>query len=194
MRSSGEIEGDSPLLDPRHPLSRRGFLVRSAGAGAILASGGLLACGDDGYTSLLREDDLPRVLAPREFAILRALSQRILPADGQSPGADELGVPTRIDRELSFHGDRLQSDIRDALLLVEWSPLLTRLARFTSLSDAGRDAELRAMTTSRLGWRRSAFQGLKFLVMFFHYTQDASWPAIGYDGPWVQRNPPAALA
>ncbi len=29
---------------------------------------------------------------------------------------------------------------------------------------------------------------------FFHYTQDASWPAIGYDGPWVKRVPPAALA
>jgi hypothetical protein len=118
----------------------------------------------------------------------------VLPADGQNPGADELGVPARIDRELSFHSERLQSDMRDALLLVDWSPLLTRLRRFTHLSDAARDAELRAMMTSGLAWRRSAFQGLKFLVVFFHYTQDASWPAIGYDGPWVKRLPPAALA
>ncbi len=194
METVNEIDCDRAQLSLLHPISRRGFLVRSAGASALLAGGGVLGCDDDHYGRLLRAGDAPLVLAPREFAILRAFGKRILPGDAENPGADSLAVPTRIDRELSFHRPALQNDVRDALLLVEWWPLLTRLTRFSALSDTEQDAELSAMMTSRLVWRRAAFQGLKFLIMFFHYTQDASWPVIGYHGPWVARVPPATLA
>ncbi len=105
-----------------------------------------------------------------------------------------MGVAARVDRELGLHPERLRSDVADALRLVEWWPLATRLSRFTRLGPEAQDAELAAMAHSRLALRRSAFQWLKFLVMFFHYTQEAAWAGTGYDGPWVPAVPLEAPA
>jgi hypothetical protein len=175
-------------------LTRRGFLVRSAGLGAALALGGLAGgTGCSGYDDLLG-GETPQVLAPREYAVLRAVAARMAPGGSSHPGAAELGVAARVDRELAFHGSVLRGDVRDALRVVEWWPLPARFARFTRLPGALQDAELAASAASQLAFRRSAFSGLKFLVMFFYYTQDAAWAGTGYDGPWVPRQPPAALA
>jgi hypothetical protein len=187
-----------PAQRAPHPsltrLTRRGFLVRSAGFGAALALGGLAAgTGCSGYDDLLGGEK-PTVLAPREYAVLRAVAARMVPGGTGHPGAETLGVAARVDRELAFHGAPLREDVRDALRLVEWWPLPTRFARFTRLPAALQDAELAALAGSSRAFRRSAFSGLKFLVMFFYYTQDAAWAGTGYDGPWVPRRPPAALA
>lgn len=188
------------MESPRTPeaelsaLTRRGFLVRSAGLGAALALGALAGgSGCSGYDDLLGGES-PQVLAPREYAVLRAVAARMVPGGAGHPGAAELGVAARVDRELSFHGGALAADVRDALRLIEWWPLATRFARFTRLPESLQDAELAGHATSAAAFRRSAFSGLKFLVMFFHYTQDAAWVGTGYDGPWVPRRPPAALA
>jgi hypothetical protein len=45
------------------------------------------------------------------------------------------------------------------------------------------------MSQSRIAVRRSAFAGIKLLVVFMYYTAEAAWPGIGYDGPWVPRGP-----
>lgn len=175
-------------------LTRRGFLARSAGLGAALALGGVVGgSGCSGYEDRLG-GETPRVLAPREYAVLRAVAARLVPGGAGHPGATELGVAARVDRELSFHGPALGADLRDALRLIEWWPLPTRFARFTRLPESLQDAELAGHASSHAAFRRSAFSGLKFLVMFFHYTQDAAWVGTGYDGPWVPRHPPAALA
>lgn len=183
-----------PSIASLSALTRRGFLLRSAGLGAALALGGLAAgSGCSGYEELLA-GETPRVLEPREYAVLRAVAARMVPGGPGHPGAEALGVAARVDRELDFHGPVLRADVRDALRLVEWWPLPTRFARFTRLPAPLQDAELAALAGSSLAFRRSAFNGLKFLIMFFHYTQDAAWAGTGYDGPWVPRRPPAALA
>lgn len=175
-------------------MSRRGFLARSAWVGAALGLGGL-ACqgGEAGYTALLPEGERPTQLAPREYAVLRAAADRIVPAASGQPGALALGVPARIDRELAFHGLPLRDDMTAALQLVEWWPLIGRGSRFTRLDGAAQDAVLASLAASRLAACRTAFQGIKFVTVFFAYTQEPTWPAIGYDGPWVARNRPAAL-
>lgn len=134
------------------------------------------------------------MLGRREYAVLRAVAARLVPGGPEHPGANELGVPARVDRELAFHPPRLAADVSDALRLVEWWPLATRLSRFTGLEPAEQDALLSGMATSRFALRRTAFQGLKFLVLFFHYTQEPAWAGTGYGGPWVPRVPPAAGA
>jgi len=177
-----------------HAMSRRGFLVRSAWVTVALGAGGL-ACGREGasYAALVPEGDAPAQLAPREYAVLRAVSDRLVPAAAGQPGALALGVPARIDRELAFHGPRLREDMTAALQLVEWWPLVTHGSRFTRLAPAAQDAVLEAMAASRLAARRTALQGIKFVTVFFTYAQEPTWSAIGYDGPWVPRNRPAAL-
>jgi hypothetical protein len=177
-----------------HPITRRGFLVRSAGLGAALALGGVAGgSGCAGYEDLLG-GETPAVLPPREYAVLRAVAARMVPGGPGHPGAAELRVAARVDRELRFHGETLRGDVRDALRILEWWPVPTRFARFTRLPPALQDAELAAFATSRFEMRRSVFSGLKFLILFFHYSQDAAWAGTGYDGPWVPRRAPAALA
>jgi hypothetical protein len=171
------------------PVSRRGFLVRSAGVSALLALGACAPQRDEVYHRLLQGIPPPNALPTREYAILRAVAQRLVPEEPDAPGADSLGVAVRVDRELAFHSPRLQNDLRDALRLLEWWPLATRFARFTRLDSAGQDAELAAMATSRVAVRRSAFQGLKLLLVFFTYTRPETWPLVGYQGPWVPAGP-----
>jgi len=183
------------------PLTRRGFLVRTGAAGAFVAASGALAgcqrlvdAASSPAAASTAAGYQPRHLPFAEYATLVAVARRLVPSGEAHPGADVLGVAARIDRELGFHGPSMRSDVRDALRLVEWWPLFTRFARFTSLSPEAQDAELEDMIGSRFSIRRSAFGGLKFFVMFFHYSQDAAWAGTGYDGPWVPRARPAQSA
>lgn len=182
----------TPLDDT---LSRRRFIARSAGLTAILAFGNF-ACGsrEEAYRAMLGPEDRPQNLALREYAVLSAAAKRMIPAEAPHPGAERLGVARRIDRELGFHSREFADDVVSALRLIEWSPLVTHLARFTRLDGERQDEVLASMAGSRFAARRTAFQGIKALVMFFHYTQERAWLATSYDGPWVPRVPPAALA
>ncbi|CAG0966667.1 Gluconate 2-dehydrogenase subunit 3 [Myxococcaceae bacterium] len=183
-----------PLL-AGHPITRRGFLARSAALGAALGAGSL-ACGtgEQDYAALLSPGERPKQLGVREYVVLREVADRLVPAEGEKPGALALGVPARVDGELAFHGPKLRDDLEAALQLVEWWPLLSKGSRFSRLDPSAQDAVLADMASSRLAARRTAFQGLKFVTVFFTYTQEPTWPAIGYDGPWVPRKRPAALA
>jgi hypothetical protein len=178
-----------PRLGLDHPISRRGFLARGAGPAALLSVGNLLGCEDEHYRAMAGGEYRPGFLATREFAVLRAVARRMVPRDEAHPGADELGVAARIDRELGFHPPPLGEDLGLALRLVEWWPLPVRFARFTRLSAAEQDAQLSGMAGSYFALPRGAFQGIKFFVMFFHYSQEAAWSAIGYRGPFVERGP-----
>ena len=178
-----------PRLSLDHPISRRGFLARGAGTATLLAVGNLLGCQDEHYRALAGGEYQPGVLATREFAVLRAVARRMVPRDGADPGADELGVAARIDRELGFHPPPIREDFGLALRLVEWWPLPLRFARFTRLFAAEQDAQLSGLASSDFALPRSAFQGIKFFVMLFHYSQEATWSAIGYGGPFVERGP-----
>lgn len=183
------------------PFTRRGFLLRAGAAGMLIgATGAVAGCRRmldavvPPAVSSAPGAYVPQHLPAAEYATLVAVARRLVPSGQAHPGADVLGVAARIDRELGFHGTTLRNDVRDALRVVEWWPLVTQFARFTSLSPEAQDAVLDDMIESRFALRRSAFGGLKFFVMFLHYTQDAAWAGIGYDGPWVPRVRPAQLA
>jgi hypothetical protein len=57
--------------------------------------------------------------------------------------------------------------------------------RFSRMSDAEQDASLRSWMTSRLDLRRRAFYALRNLSHLGYYSQEATWPLIGYLGPFV---------
>lgn len=191
----------APGPSPGLRFTRRGFLLRTGAAGALIgATGALAGCRkmldavSPPAVSSAPGSYLPQTIPVAEYATLLAVARRLVPSGQAHPGADLLGVAARIDRELGFHGATLRNDVRDALRVVEWWPLATRFARFTSSSPEAQDSVLSDMVHSRFALRRSAFGGLKFLVMFFHYTQEAAWVGTGYDGPWVPRVRPAQLA
>ncbi len=179
-------------------ISRRGFLSAGAvglGALGITASWLWLRTDDRAYRAMVG-GAVPVVLTVGELAILEALADAIVePAPG-APTARQAQTARRIDRELFFHkgskelffrrGGKLVSDVKLSLSLIEWLPVASFAGRkFTALSAADKVLFLRGCETSRWSIRSQAFSGLKFLILFFYYTDDRTWPSIGYAGPTV---------
>lgn len=170
-------------------LSRRVFLRRSLhAAGAFAVVPGLaLGCAPD--DAMRAPQDL-RVLSAAEWALLDAVADTFIPHGGAfEVGARDVELPRRIDAFLADERPAVLRGLSAALLIVEWgSPLAAgRFARFSHLDADARSACIAALCQSRIGLLRDVYAGLKQLCMFTFYAVDASWPPIGYDGPWVDR-------
>ena len=175
----------SPGRFPALPeLTRRALLGRSLAAlGAVAALPGVApACA--------RSAPAPaglRVLAPGEWQVLAAIADTVIPRGGPFPlGAADVGLAARIDALLAAQPAELAGGVRGALLLLEYgAPLLAgRPARFSALGAEERAAVFGALP-GRFGLARRVYAGLRGLCLFAFYALPESWPAIGYDGPWV---------
>jgi hypothetical protein len=83
--------------------------------------------------------------------------------------------------------------VRAALTMIEYGPFLDlHLRPFTRLAPDAQDSYLRACAESGWRLRRNAFAGLRFLCLFFYYSDDRTWRSIGYGGPMVDRKLPEA--
>jgi len=168
-------------------FSRRGFLKTGAGAALLLvgyqaARHGLV--GDEDYRLLLA-GEVPQALSIKEFAVLSSVVRCLVgPAQGV-PTTEETRTTARIDRELMIHGGKLLQDLKDSLLVVEHGTFLEGYGeRFSRLNAAQQSSFLQSCRNSSLDLRRQVYSGLRFLTMFFYYSDDRSWPLLGYQGPW----------
>jgi hypothetical protein len=170
-------------------LSRRVFLRRSlhaAGALALLPGLGVGCAPDD----VARAPADLRVLDPDVWALLGVVADTFIPRGGAFElGARDVDLATRIDSFLAGESAGVLRGLSAALLLIEWgSPLVSgRVARFSRLGPDERAACIDALCHSRIGLLRDVYAGLKQLCFFTFYAIDAVWPAVGYDGPWVDR-------
>jgi len=169
-------------------ISRRTFLKRSlqvAGAAALVAAP--VGCGREPRPGL-RLDGL-RVLSPRELQIADAALDTLVPDGGPfEVGARGVDLAHVLDAFLVDEQPDVVRGLRGGLWVLELgAPLLAgRLGPFTGLDAAGRAQALRALLRGpRIG--RDLYVGLKQAGLFLFYAQDASWPATGYDGPWVEQ-------
>ena len=172
-------------------LSRRYALFGLAGA-TLLACGGGLAWIKLGYE--VAPGDVPIGLSLKELAIVRAVVEALLPADGDLPSGLSLGVHQRIDEEIWSASPPIASDLRSALVLIEHlPPIYGYLGRFTRLSLEDRLDFFEEMLAAGPTPVVQAATALKQLCSFFYWGHEATWPAIGYDGPWVSTpRPPAS--
>ncbi len=171
-------------------LSRRLFLRRSLQAMSALAVVPGLTLGCAPEEAARAPHDL-RVLDAAEWALLGAVADTFVPHGGAFElGARDVELPRRIDAFLAGERPAVVRGLAAALLLIEWaSPLASgRLARFSQLDAGARSRCIDALRTSRVGFLREVYAGLKQLCLFTFYAVDASWPPIGYDGPWVERS------
>ncbi|RIL02037.1 MAG: hypothetical protein DCC71_16825 [Proteobacteria bacterium] len=168
-------------------VTRRSFLAL-AGSGAALASLASLralpaaAAGANAATSAF--------FAPREREVLTQVVERMV--DTGAPAAPPVRTTRTIDTidALCAGLDPATTAPLPALLrLVEWGPVLfeRRFARFTSLGAAGQDAALAGWMTSGLALRRMGFYALRNLALLGYWSQDETWPLIGYAGPLIRR-------
>ncbi len=171
-------------------IKRRGFLVGGASV-AIIAGLGLAAtkfAGDESEYGALLNGEVPEVLSVREMAVLTLFASRIIPDRASAPTTAEARVARRIDKELSFAGDKLASDMKASLLYLEFSPVLhMSLTKFSRMTEAAQDDFIAKLQHSSDAMERSIYNGLRFMCMFFYYTDERVWPSIGYEAPLMER-------
>lgn len=177
------------MSGPGLRTTRRSFLRLVGGAAALGGLAELHAL----PAAAAAADAVPagvRFFADRERELLTQIVERMV--DTGEPGAP----PVRRTRTLdTIDGlcrtldPSLTAPLPALVRLVEWGPLLFdgRLARFSSLDDAGKDAHLTGWMRSRIGLRRLGFLALRNLAMLGYWSQDETWPLIGYQGPLLRR-------
>ena len=155
----------------------------------LLAGGGLLGWrffGRD-YSSLLVPADTPIALSTKEFAIVKAFTGALLPAEDGFPAGISLGVPQRIDEEVWAASKELQSDLKAGLQLLEhataWNGYSSRFTRLRPPEQRAYVEKLLAGKNSTLCLVALAFKEMAHL---FYYGNEAVWRRIGYDGPLVK--------
>lgn len=125
-------------------------------------------------------------LDDQEFRTLSAVARTHLPPGGPiAPGADQLGLARAFDRYLADEPADVQRDVKHALTLLEYGPVLfeRRLATFSHLSPAQRLAHWKRWLDSSSLVRRQISWTLKKFLSLVYYDSPAVWPAIHYPGP-----------
>ena len=165
--------------------TRRGFL-RVAGGSAAFASLANLralpaaASGTGG-----------RFFAPAEREVLTQVVERMVETgEPAAPAVRATGAIDAIDALCLSLDPDATAPLPPLLRLVEWSPLVFdgRFSRFTTLADDEQDRALTGWMRSRFAWRRMAFLALRNLALLGYWSQDATWPLIGYRGPLLARD------
>jgi hypothetical protein len=156
-------------------LSRRSFLgVGGAAVAASLVAGYVTLGGDDAEYRALGGGFEPVVLDIAEFGILSAVAAAMIAPLPGGPSVVQTMTAARIDRELSLHHDNtLAADIKASLTLLEYLPLAQGFGARLSALGAG----------DQLAFLKQCAAGIRFLVVFFYFTDDRTWPSLGYAGP-----------
>ena len=170
--------------------TRRKFLKESLFGVAVLSVSNLIPSG------LLLGGDVSRVpgnlafFSRREYLIFEAIAERLigLSSPGQ-PGAREIGVASRADQFLAGADPEVQDQLHQ-LFTVFNAPFFTflfdfRFSSFLNMSAPDRDSYILDWMTSKLGFRRTAFQALKRVSLSMFYTDSRSWKEIGYEGMFM---------
>lgn len=127
-----------------------------------------------------------KVLTKREYQILKAVCERIMPQAREVYGLD---LAEKIDSTLASVRTEYGQDLKRLLLVFEYAVSLFGFGfkRFTQMNPDEQDQYLAGWERSRLSFKRTGFQALKRLTLAAFYGSEESWPGIGYRGPWLDR-------
>jgi len=175
-------------------MKRRSFLKLAALGPAMLAlqqlpGRGAWASAAGSVTAVGSGTERARVLDDDDADLLMAIVERMVWTGEQSaPAPREIGTLASIEAALATLDETLVEELRLALRLVEYWPVLMewRFGRFRSLSPEAQDQSLEGWRRSRIETRRRVFYALRNLALLGYWSQDETWPLIGYPGPWVR--------
>jgi hypothetical protein len=165
-------------------LSRRRWLKLTLGAGGALLGTGL------GGALLLR-GWAPSIgglahLDDHEYQTLAKLATALFPpAQGFEADVEQMELPRLFDEFLDGEPEENVTDLRRALVLLEYGPLVYehRFTTFSRLPRVEREEHFRSwMTSDDLTRRMVSVAFRKFLNLVF-YDREEVWPHIGYPGP-----------
>lgn len=169
--------------------SRRGFL-KLAGTTAALASVARLQSVPASATTPTAPAGQAAFFSPWETEILTQVAERMVETgEPDAPRLRDTRAMAVIDRIARGLDPAVSGQLPLAIRLVEWGPILFdfTFSRFSHMTDADKDASLRAWMTSGLALRRQAFLAFRNLSLLGYYSQEETWPLIGYRGPLLGR-------
>lgn len=184
---------DAPTDDPATEglfgfLSRRRFLKAS-----LVAGGAILGVGGGGLLALRGRApsvDGLRVLDDHEYQTLQSLVQIMLPTTDEIPiDVASMDLPRAFDAFLTGEPEHNVKDLRKALVLVEFGPLVfdKKITTFSRLPVDERTEHWNSWATSdRLLQRQVSIAMRKFFNLVY-FDHEKVWPYIGYPGPSLKR-------
>ncbi len=181
-------EGDLAAMTSEAPLFSRRRVLRW-GLGGV----GLLVAGGGGLLALRgRAPEIGglRVLSDAEFRTFEAVAGAVVPVGGPFPeGAAQMELGRAFDEYLADEPPAAVADIKRALLLVDYGPLLFegRLTTFSRLDEAARVDHWTGWSDSRLLIRRQISGALRRFVSLVFYDRPEMWARINYPGPLLAR-------
>jgi hypothetical protein len=161
-------------------IRRRTLLQLGLGGTALAFAGGAGLWGLRGRAP--RVDGL-RCLTDHEYRTVRHLAATIIPRGGVFPqGADDYDVARAFDGFLADEPHENRRDLKRALALVEYGPVLfeRRLTTFSNLDDAARRAHWERWETSDSHLRRKVATAFRRFVCLVFYDHASVWAHIGY--------------
>ena len=131
-----------------------------------------------------------QVLARRDARIFTAIAERLTwTGDPGMPRFRDTDGLLVVDRALRQLPPDVPAQLSWVLLAFEYGPPLFAgtPSTYSGLTPEQQDAYIGSWAESRFRTGRIAFQAFKNLAMLGYYSQDATWGAIHYGGPWVPK-------
>jgi Gluconate 2-dehydrogenase subunit 3 len=174
-------------------IDRRRFLKSSGLGVALLGIGTLLP---EGCARYPKPSAKLRFFTAKEYAVVNAVAGRILgAAEEVGAGSGQVDVAANLDPWAATWDEEAQQQLRLMLRVFEHGTSLFDLQRkrFTRLPEAAQNRYLDGWMRSTLGARRVVFRALKTMSAAGFFQTPQTWPALGYDGPWLGRIKASAL-
>ena len=122
-----------------------------------------------------------KVFDQKLYHILSAITETMVPPDkGFSVAPHVVDTALLVDNYIEHIGNVETKLIKTIIYVIEYAPMITRLKRFTRMSQEERLVYLEGWEHSRLLTKRNLFMLLKMLVMMQYYSDDRVTHAINY--------------
>ena len=171
-------------------FSRRRWLQASLGVGTAIVAAGWFASRVSEKRTVGSSTPTCFVFDAAQSMTLLGLIEAVVPASKENRINQETEVLERFDEEAYFVSPDVKEDIRTAVRILEYLPLIYgKLRRFSGLSLSDRQDVLRQAFQSRFEIPRVVTSSLRLMVLLFYYGHPSSWQAIGYEGPFAKLKP-----
>ena len=171
-----------------------GFLSRRRFLRATLVAGGVVLGVGGGGLLLLRgrapKVDGLKVLDDHEYQTLQSLVEVMFPRTEAVPvDVANMELPRAFDEFLVGESDHNVTDLRRALVLIEFGPLVfdRRVSTFSRLDPEERLAHWNSWATSDVLIQRQVSIAMRKFFNLVYFDRPEVWPYIGYPGPSLQR-------
>jgi len=165
-------------------MNRRKFLSYTLGTGAVLTTS-LLALSLQGTKKIAPKTPL-KLLSEKEYSILVAIADILLPENPPFPAASQLDIAGKVDEVMSKAGPEQQEEFKLVLHLVE-NPSFATLVSFQTSPFSQEDNQQKHLHIEN--WRtgiaplRTAFKALNGICNGAYYASEKVTKITGYAGP-----------